>query len=71
MIAARIWLLVRSECPETGYDNTNTYAMGNVNYSPGITDLDGDGNIDGDTDGDGNDDYRRQLYTSTVRLRNN
>lgn len=71
VIAARIWLLARAECPETGYDNTNTYAMGNVNYSPGTTDRDGDGNIDGDTDGDGNDDYRRQLYTSTVRLRNN
>jgi len=70
VIAARIWLLVRAECPETGYDNANTYAMGNVNYSPGTTDLDGDGNIDGDVDGDGNDDYRRQLYTSTVRLRN-
>ena len=71
VIAARVWLLTRAECPETGYDNTNTYAMGNVNYSPGTTDLDGDGNIDGDVDGDGNDDYRRQMYTSTVRLRNN
>jgi len=71
VIAARVWLLARAECPETGYDNTNTYVMGNVNYSPSLTDLDGDGNIDGDVDGDGNDDYRRQLYTSTVRLRNN
>ena len=71
VIAARIWLLTRAECPETGYNNTNTYAMGNVNYTPGTTDLDADGDIDGDTDGDGNDDYRRQLFTTTVRLRNN
>jgi hypothetical protein len=27
VIAARIWLLVRAECPETGYTNDNTYAM--------------------------------------------
>ena len=71
VIAARIWLLVRAECPEGGYDNTNTYAMGNVNYAPGTTDRDADGNIDGDVDGDGTDDFRRQLFTSTVRLRNN
>lgn len=71
VIAARVWLLARAECPETGYDNTNTYAMGNVNYTPGSTDRDGDSVIDGDVDGDGTDDYRRQLFTSTVRLRNN
>jgi hypothetical protein len=42
---------VRAECPETGYTNSNTYAIGNVNYTP-------------------NDGYRRQLFTSTVSLRN-
>jgi type IV pilus assembly protein PilW len=56
VIAARIWLLVRAECPETGYTNNNTYAMGNVNYTPADP---------------ANRGYRRQLFTSTVRLRNN
>jgi hypothetical protein len=51
VIAARVWLLTRAECPETGYTNDSTYAMGDVNYTP-------------------NDHYRRQLYTSTIRLRN-
>ncbi len=51
VIAARIWILARAECPETGYNNSNTYAIGNVNYTP-------------------NDRYRRQLFTSTVSLRN-
>jgi type IV pilus assembly protein PilW len=55
VIAARVWLLVRAECPETGYTNDNTYAMGDVNYTPA------------DTAGRG---YRRQLYTATVFLRN-
>lgn len=52
VIAARIWLLVRAECPETGYTNNTPYSMGNANYTPA-------------------DGYRRQLFTSTVRLRNN
>jgi type IV pilus assembly protein PilW len=51
VIAARIWLLVRAECPETGYTNDTTYTMAGVDS----------------TYGDG---YRRQLYTSTVKLRN-
>ena len=51
VIAVRLWLLVRAECPETGFTNTNTYVMGNQNISP-------------------NDAYRRQLYTSTIMLRN-
>ena len=56
VIAARVWLLLRAECPETGYTNDNTYVMGDVNYTPA------------DTAGRG---YRRQLYTATVYLRNN
>jgi len=28
----RIWLLVRSECAETGYVDNSTYTMGDVNY---------------------------------------
>ena len=49
--AVRIWLLIRSECRETGYTNDTPYPLpgGNVTY---------------------NDDYRRQLYTTTVELRN-
>ena len=53
VIAARMWLLTRSECPETGFTNTNTYAMGDVVYDP-----------------DPDDGFRRQLYQSTVYLRN-
>jgi type IV pilus assembly protein PilW len=70
VIAARVWLSIRAECPETGYDNTNSYAMAGANYTPGTTDRDGDGNIDGDVDGDGTDDYRRQIFETTIRLRN-
>jgi type IV pilus assembly protein PilW len=55
VIAARVWLLVRAECPETGFTNDNTYVMGDENYTPA------------DTAGRG---YRRKLYTSTVKLRN-
>lgn len=52
VVAARIWVLTRSECPETGYTNTNSYDMGDVSY-PSSTDR-----------------YRRQLYQTTVKLRN-
>jgi len=51
VIAARIWLLTRAECPETGYTNDTPYTMAGVEHKY-------------------NDDYRRQLYTSTIRLRN-
>ena len=53
VIAAKIWLLTRAECLETGYTNTNTYTMGDFVYDP---------NPD--------DGYRRQLYQTTVKLRN-
>jgi type IV pilus assembly protein PilW len=53
VIATRIWLLVRAECPETGYTNDTPYPMpdplGKMPY---------------------NDSYRRQLYTTTVQMRN-
>lgn len=52
LIAVRIWLLVRAECPDTGYTNTTIYSMGGAPL-PAF-----------------NDNYRRKLYTSTVRLRN-
>ena len=48
--AVRIWLLVRSECPEQGLVNPTTYAMGNRNIAA--------------------ENVRRQLYVSTVMLRN-
>ncbi len=51
VIAARVWMLMRAECPDPGYTSTNNYNMGNINYTP-------------------NDNYRRQLFTSTVSLRN-
>ena len=51
VMAARVWILVRAECPEGGYTNTNTYTMAGVNYVV-------------------NDGFRRQLYTTTVNLRN-
>ena len=51
VIAVRFWLLTRSECPETGYTNNNTYTMGDHVYTPA-------------------DGFRRQLYQSTVKLRN-
>jgi type IV pilus assembly protein PilW len=70
VIAVRVWLLARAECPETGYDNTHHYALGNVMEHPATTDRDRDGVIDGDIDGDGNDDYRRRLMSATVTLRN-
>ena len=53
VIAARFWLLTRAECPETGYANTNTYVMGDQNFTPPA-----------------NDRFRRQLYQTTVKLRN-
>ena len=31
IIAVRIWLLVRAECPDTGYNNDTIYSMGGAN----------------------------------------
>jgi Tfp pilus assembly protein PilW len=51
VVTARIWLLVRAECTETGFIDDSTYVLGNQEYTP-------------------NDNYRRQLYSSVVMLRN-
>ena len=51
VLAAHIWVLVRSDCPESGLVNSNSYSMGDLVYTP-------------------NDNYRRQLYSSVVTLRN-
>jgi type II secretory pathway component PulJ len=32
--AARVWLLIRAECPESGYRDTQTYVMGDANITP-------------------------------------
>ncbi len=56
VISAQIWVLTRSECPETGYDSTGkSYAMADVHYEPADTAKRG---------------YRRQLYQTTITLRN-
>ncbi len=34
VVAVRFWLLVRSECPESGYTDNNTYNFGDVAYTP-------------------------------------
>jgi type IV pilus assembly protein PilW len=49
--AVRVWLLMRSECPESGLTNAVDYTVGDVTVG-------------------GNDGFRRQLYISTVMLRN-
>jgi len=51
VVTARIWLLVRAECPETGFTDTSTYTLGNQVYTP-------------------NDNFRRQLYSNVVMIRN-
>jgi type IV pilus assembly protein PilW len=53
VVSARVWVLTRAECPETGYTNTNTYDIGDVSFTPAASDH-----------------YRRQLYQTTVKLRN-
>jgi len=55
VVATRVWLLVRAECPETGFTPGGPYVMGDVSYTPA------------DTAGRG---YRRKLYVSTIQLRN-
>jgi type IV pilus assembly protein PilW len=56
VIAARVWVLTRAECPETGFNHSGgAYTMGVFNYTPADTTDFG---------------YRRQLYQSTVQLRN-
>jgi len=34
VIAARFWVLLRAECPETGYINRNRYRLGNISLAP-------------------------------------
>lgn len=56
VIAARVWVLTRAECPETGFNHSGgAYTMGVFSYTPADT---------------ANFGYRRQLFQSTVQLRN-
>jgi type IV pilus assembly protein PilW len=57
VVAVRFWVLTRAECPETGYTNTTTYEIGPDDKSEYFTPP-------------ANDHYRRQLYQTTVNLRN-
>jgi type IV pilus assembly protein PilW len=34
VIAVRFWILLRGECPETGYTNNNRYRPGNISLTP-------------------------------------
>lgn len=52
VMSVRVWALVRSECPEAGYNNKAQYTLGD---NPPFT---------------MNDNYRRQLYSTTISLRN-
>ena len=52
--SVRIWILARNAAPEPGYSNTNVYVMGNQTYDFSAAP----------------DNYRRQLFTSVVQLRN-
>jgi type IV pilus assembly protein PilW len=54
--AVRMWLLMRGECPEFGLVNNTTYNMGDVVFTPTANSVE--------------ENYRRQLYVSTVMLRN-
>ena len=51
VVSVRFWVLARSECPTSGYNNTKTYTMGDMPYTP-------------------SDSFKRQLYSTTVTLRN-
>lgn len=55
--SVRVWLLARNETAEVGenYSNTTTYTMGDINYVPVVGT---------------NDKFRRQLYSTTIQLRN-
>ena len=57
VIAARVWILTRAECPETGFTHPDDqdYDMGDISYDPPDTPDFG---------------YRRQLFQTTVKLRN-
>lgn len=52
VLSVRFWVLVRADCPTSGYTNPQTYTMGDA---PAFTPNDG---------------FKRQLYSTTVAVRN-
>jgi type IV pilus assembly protein PilW len=54
VVAVRVWLRVRSDEPEAGFDDTRTYQYANVSYTPSGAERR----------------YRRTLLSRTVTLRN-
>ncbi len=54
--SVKIWLLVRSECPELGFRDTNTYTMANITFTPDPDTIESR--------------FRRRLYTTVVSIRN-
>lgn len=52
--SVRIWLLARNETPEPGYVNSNSYVMGDQTYDYSAA----------------TDNYRRQVFSTVVQLRN-
>ncbi|HEX7046689.1 MAG TPA: PilW family protein [Gammaproteobacteria bacterium] len=66
VVAARVWLLVRSETPEPGHDDSrNVYEYASKRYIPG------DATTDNGTEVEDNpEQYRRLLVSATVTLRN-
>ena len=55
IVSARIWVLMREQCPDPSYSYTgDPYQMGDLTFTPAGSELN----------------FRRQLYTSTVALRN-
>jgi type IV pilus assembly protein PilW len=56
VVAAHLWLMTRAECPESGFNHAGgAYTLGDISYTP----------ADATNFG-----YRRQLFQSTVQLRN-
>ena len=55
IVSARVWVLMREQCPDPSYTYAgDPYQMGDTEFTPAGTDLN----------------FRRQLYTATVALRN-
>jgi len=53
VVAVRMWILMRAECPDMLYKNTNKYELGDrIDTTPK------------------NDNFRRQIYETTIALRN-
>lgn len=66
IVAARVWLLMRSETPDAGHDDSiHTYEYGIKRYIPGNA-----GSDNGSETAENPTRYRRLLLSTTVTLRN-